>query len=68
MNNNNDINILMALGYKYNFDKSYLFKTIRIDYLEATSFYQNGKFEVVGADILVKILENEIKELKRNGK
>lgn len=68
MNNNNDIDNLMALGYKYNFDKLYMFKTIMLGCLEATSFYQNGKFEVVGANILVEILKKEIKELKQNGK
>lgn len=62
------INKLLSLGYHYNFDKKYLFKTIKSSYdrtfntiRNATAFYENGKFEFVGDSILIKKLKEELK-------
>ena len=58
---------LLAIGYRYNYNKSYLFKTITGELLgiiyQATAFYQNGKFEYDGSLKLIEKLKNELKEV-----
>ena len=53
------INKLLSLGYHYNFDKKYLFKTIKSSYdrtfntiRSATAFYENNKFNKIVLDCM----------------
>ena len=67
------INKLLSLGYHYNFDKKYLFKTIKYSYnrtfntiRSATAFYENNKFEFFGDSILINKLKEELKGVDVN--
>ena len=54
-------NKLIKLGYQYNYNESYLFRSIYDDKISAISFYQNGKFEFHGDKKLIKKLKEELK-------
>ena len=56
---------LLEIGFKYNFDKSYMFKTIFDNEKWAACFYRNEEFTFNGNDFyLMNKLESEIKNLK----
>lgn len=57
---------LIELGYRYNHTNDYLFKTKRVEtrgfYIEATAFYENGKFEFYGNPKVVELLKDELEK------